>query len=321
MPIPRRILATLLALMVTSAGADEIHFNLGGLHSAPHSEPTYSWALEYRQPLSDQLTGSVTWINEGHVPGHHRDGQAAQLWWRLPVAVRGPQFQVGLGPYFYYDTVNAANSDRYANDHGWGLLGSAEAAWQLGDRWSASLRVNRIQVRNSIHSTALVAGLGYRFGPVDREAAPAASSGTGFRRWELDGMAGATIVNSYDSDAEIAKGVSLRMRASEHVSASLTYLNEGDVQRGRRAGLAPQVWLEDALTERISVGVGLGPYFALRKPRDADGVTASRVAALVSITGAYAISQDWTGRLTWNRVGTRYDRDSDVILLGLGYRF
>jgi hypothetical protein len=92
-------------------------------------------------------------------------------------------------------------------------------------------------------------------------------------------------------------------------------------RRGRRAGLAPQVWLEDDLTERLSVGVGLGPYFALRKPRDADGRSASAVSALISITAAYAITPEWTGRLIWNRVETRYDRDSDVVMLALGYRF
>ncbi|MBR8065882.1 hypothetical protein KDX32_22695 [Burkholderia ambifaria] len=33
------------------------------------------------------------------------------------------------------------------------------------------------------------------------------------------------------------------------------------------------------------------------------------------------ISDRWLTRVTWNRVVTRYDRDTDVIQAGLGYRF
>jgi hypothetical protein len=41
----------------------------------------------------------------------------------------------------------------------------------------------------------------------------------------------------------------------------------------------------------------------------------------VSFSAAYAVTPQWAARLTWNRVGTRYDRDADVVMLGLGYRF
>ncbi|MBC7502808.1 MAG: hypothetical protein H7315_20270 [Herminiimonas sp.] len=51
-----------------------------------------------------------------------------------------------------------------------------------------------------------------------------------------------------------------------------------------------------SLMLRVSVGVGPGLYFASRKAPDADGETASRVAALVSVTAAYVINPDWTGR-------------------------
>jgi hypothetical protein len=114
---------------------------------------------------------------------------------------------------------------------------------------------------------------------------------------------------------------SFERKPTDHLTGSLAYLNEGDVQRGRRAGLAPQIWLEDDLTYRLAVGVGVGPYFAMRKPRRSNRRSASTVSALISITAAYAITPEWIGRLIWNRVETRYDRDADVVMFALGYRF
>ena len=33
------------------------------------------------------------------------------------------------------------------------------------------------------------------------------------------------------------------------------------------------------------------------------------------------LGDHWLTRLTWNRTMTGYDRDTDVILAGIGYRF
>ena len=192
----------------------------------------------------------------------------------------------------------------------------------------ASLRLNRVQTRAGMNTTALVAGLGYRFGARDGDApeSRAASQPAAAGRMELDAMLGGSIVNSLSSEADLAKAISLRYAAGGPVGISLTYFDEGELDTGgsrigRRAGFAPQLWPQEDLTSRFSVGVGLGPYFATTSLQRPDGEDASRVAALISVTAAYAITPSWTGRLIWNRVGTNYDRDTDVVMLGLGYRF
>lgn len=315
-----------------SVFASELQLHLGGLRAGPSTEPSYSWALEYRRQISDSLSASFTWLNEGHPEGDirdsHRDGQAVQLWWHPASPARGPRFEVGLGPYRYFDTVSANNSEGYVNAHGWGLLGSIGATWHFGNGMLTSLRMNRVQIRGGTNSTALVAGLGYRFG-----AEHNGGSGNRAESWlaiagpmEFDAMRGGSIVNSMSSEADPAKALSLRYFPIKHLGVSLTYLDEGrlevrNVVIGRRVGLSPQVWLQEQLTPRLSVGVGLGPYFATKKLHRSDGEEASSVSALVSVTAAYAITPAWTGRLTWNRIGTNYDRDTDVVLLGVGYRF
>jgi hypothetical protein len=309
---------------MTAANANELVLYGGGLYGGRSTEATYSWALEYRRPLDDHFSASFTWLNEGHLPDHHRDGQAVQLWWHHRPPGRGTVFEIGLGPYRYFDTATAANSDGYANMHGWGLLASAGATWYYGREWFGTLRINRVQARNSFSTTSLVAGLGYRFGPGGESApaAPATSRATtDGRRWEIDAMAGIAVANDFESENELANGVALRYRASQHITGSLTYLDEGDAWGDRRNGVAAQLWLEDDLTDRLSVGVGLGPYVLFDRPRKPDGEDFARVSALLSVTAAYAISPSWTGRLIWNRVATSYDRDSDVVLLAVGYRF
>jgi hypothetical protein len=330
----KALLITFLAgsVLSVSSFASELQLHLGGLRAGSGTESSYSWALEYRRPISDSLSASFSWLNEGHpegdIRGHHRDGQAAQVWWHTAPSARGLQFEAGLGPYRYFDTVAASNPEGYGNAHGWGLLGSIGATWYLGDGMLTSLRLNRVQTRAGMNTTALVAGVGYRFGatgggaPESRVASQPAAAG----RMELDAMLGGSIVNSLSSEADLAKAISLRYAAGGPFGLSLTYLDEGELDAGgsrigRRAGLAPQLWLQEDLTSRFSVGVGLGPYFATTRLQRSDGQDAPRVAALISVTAAYAMTPSWTGRLVWNRVGTNYDRDTDVVMFGLGYRF
>lgn len=53
----------------------------------------------------------------------------------------------------------------------------------------------------------------------------------------------------------------------------------------------------------------------------ASGPGEHQFSVLISISGAYRVTKHWSARLTWNRVVTRYDRDTDVILAGIGYRW
>lgn len=323
--IPRFCAPAIALALMTPAAAGELAIHAGSLHGEPGTEPTYSFALEYRRPFGEHVSGSFTWLNEGHFAGHHRDGQAVQLWLHTAPVDQGAVFAVGVGPYHYLDTVVASNIDGYDNLHGWGLLASASATWYFDRQWFTSLRINRVQVPNTVSSTAIVAGLGYRFGAT-ADAAPgmlATSRTADTGRWEVDALYGTMIVNSFASETDFAaaKGIGLRVRMTDHLTGSLTYLDEGDTSRERRDGFAPQVWLEDNLTDRLSVGVGFGPYFVHARQRHADGRRDPPVSGLISVTSAYAFTPDWTGRVVWNRVSTQDSSDSDVIMLGLGYRF
>jgi hypothetical protein len=86
-----------------------------------------------------------------------------------------------------------------------------------------------------------------------------------------------------------------------------------------RYGLTTQLWLAKSfLHDSIALGVGAGPYFALDSRLN---TRQGRLPAIISLTASYRISRDWLIRATWDRIVTTYNRDSDIILGGIGYRF
>jgi hypothetical protein len=92
----------------------------------------------------------------------------------------------------------------------------------------------------------------------------------------------------------------------------------------RRNGATAQLWLTRAfVNERFALGIGAGAYAAIHHG-DADDMRDTGdgiLSGLLSITASYRMTQRWSPRVTWNRVMTRYSRDTDVILGGIGYGF
>ncbi|MGZ6250083.1 MAG: hypothetical protein ACXWMC_10755, partial [Syntrophales bacterium] len=69
----------------------------------------------------------------------------------------------------------------------------------------------------------------------------------------------------------------------------------------------------------LALGAGFGFYLAedsLREQRNG-----GFFCEVVSITASYRLSPHWDIRSTWDRIITDYDRDSDIFLAGIGYRF
>jgi hypothetical protein len=68
--------------------------------------------------------------------------------------------------------------------------------------------------------------------------------------------------------------------------------------------------------------VGAAPYYALDTHRVKDGTdTGGKLSLLLTMSAAYNFTKHWYVRASWNRVMTGYDKDSDIYLGGIGYRF
>ncbi len=81
--------------------------------------------------------------------------------------------------------------------------------------------------------------------------------------------------------------------------------------------------MNEFFDHRLALGAGLGPYVSIdryREPRPGEAGNTT-VSAMVTASAAWRLTQHFFLRGSWNRVASNYNRDSDVVLLGLGYRF
>ncbi|HEY6008074.1 MAG TPA: hypothetical protein VIU40_07090, partial [Geobacteraceae bacterium] len=141
---------------------------------------------------------------------------------------------------------------------------------------------------------------------------------------EVTLFAGRTIVNSFTSEHSFAAGFEYRRGLLRYLDATVGWLYEGNNQLLRRHGLTTQLWaVREFFHDRLAIGVGGGGYFALDHYSDTDfSKGESRVlSAILTFSGSYRLDTSWLLRTSWNRILTNYDRDTDVILAGVGYRF
>jgi hypothetical protein len=291
----------------------------GRLVSDTNGDGTYTWGLEYREPLGDHWSASFVWLNEGHQPHNHRDGQAVQMWWHTQADPVGLVFEAGLGPYRFYDTHLLDTDPGYDDRHGWGALASLAADWYFSNRWFVFLRLNQVEAARGFDSTSADLGFGYRFAdPFSGAAGPHPSTPP---LWEVDGMIGERIENSADSKAGLAESVDLRRQLSDHfaVSASVVAGQETSLEWG--AGFAAELWLEQHLTSRFTAGAGAGAFLVSSDDNLSDSKIPSNLQVVVSISLAYAITPNWVVRALWHRIGTGDDHDADIVLVGAGYGF
>jgi hypothetical protein len=317
--------AALFALGILAGHAGELDGFDGQLRSTSSGSTTYTWGLDYREPLTEHFSAGFTWLNEGHLPSTHRDGQALQLLWHSLPTARGLVFEGGIGPYRYYDTHILSADSSFEDKHGWGVLASASVDWYFVNRWFTFLRLNETLVTSRFGTTGLALGVGYKF-PAKFDLLPdpdgSAHTATAARpRWEFDGLFGERIGNTEHSQAGGSEALGARLHLSDHFTASLTNIGGQGTLLGWRDGFACQLWLEEQLTRSFEVGVGAGGFLVSSDDNVGNGGSPSSLASMVSVTMAYSPSSRWIARAIWDRIGTGDDHDADIVLIGMGYKF
>jgi hypothetical protein len=300
---------------------DEISYfgeSVSSLNQWPRSS---AWAISYRKVISQYFAASLAYLNDGHFPGHHRDGVTGEAWLPINLFSQHVTISVGGGPFYYYDTVAAINSNNYADNHGWAWITSVDATWQFrGDRTGPFLemRLDHTAPAKSIETTSIGLGLGYRgFSDIHDTANPNAADG--FAANELAAYYYKTVVNSFSSQTAPAEEFEYRRQIWNELRGSVGFLNEGDAQLIRRNGFLAEVWAEPSFNAGLwSIGVGFGGYSAIDKYRAEPG---RHVSDVVSATVSVRPLKNFDVRFLWHRIVTDYSRDTDVVLWGLGYRF
>ncbi len=313
---------------------DEISY-FGELVSSTNQWPRSSaWGISYRKIIASNFALSLAYLNDGHLPGHHRDGITAEAW--LPVNLFSDHvtISVGGGPFYYYDTVQAQTLSGYADAHGWAWLASLDVIYQPwlngADRWWSHVffeaRFDHTAPAKSIETNSVGLGIGYRgFSDVHDTAHPDAAAG--FLPNEVGAYYWKTVVNSFSSQSARAEQIEYRRKIWKELRFSVGFLNEGNAQLIRRNGITAELWAEPSFDSGMfSIGAGFGGYSAIDKYRPAPGRHVSYIAsATVSARPLAKLEnsalQNFDVRFMWHRIVTDYSRDTDVVLFGLGYRF
>ncbi|WP_206950808.1 hypothetical protein [Trinickia acidisoli] len=304
--------------------AQEVSALAGWLRANVPGESTYAWGFSYLQPLDAHNALSYSWLNEGHVRDNHRDGFALQYWRRTTFADPRLTLGAGVGGYYYFDTEASANGRRYIDAHGLSPIFSLAATWHANDHLFYQLRLNEVLGEHSYNTFSAMFGIGYAFDTPKPSAPPAggnsndASSGN-----QIAAMAGWTEVNSLTSPGAAAYSVEYRHGFGPYLDGTLSWINEGHTALNTRSGVAAQAWLRRAFFDnRLSLAIGAGPYYATDTRRIKGGTdTDGKVSVLLTMSAAYDFTRRWFVRASWNRVMTSYDKDSDIYLGGVGYRF
>lgn len=319
----RRIaLSIFLLVMACPAGAQEIHMLGGyGIQSNPNQKAG-AYQIEYFQGISEHFAFSLSYMNQGHFPDHHRDGNAFNLWLRTNKLHRQLSLAAGVGVMYYYDTVNPPVVSVSRDEHGLASVFSLSATWYTASRWLLQTQAYWVKANASFDTVSGLVGIGYQL-DAPPSPGPLPEPPTQTERTtenELTVFGGETIVNISGPGHSGAASIEYRRGIWRYVEWTIAGLYEGKSTLIDRYGLTTQLWLaKPFLHDRLALGIGVGPYFAVdrRHTENNDFFT----CGIFTGSGSFRLSRHWDVRASWNRVITNYDRDSDIFLGGIGYRF
>lgn len=317
----------LLCLLVPSlAQGGELSLLYGRMEPSLAGETSYSYQLDFRYRIVPHFAASASYLNEGRLSDHRRDGFTVQLWGEIPLFRDRLSLGLGGGVYQFFDTQRRPG-ETYANVHGIAPIYSVSATLHTDSPWFFRFQANSIRPSREIDSDTFQLGIGYALGKRREagEGGPGADEKESARGAVDEVMAflGETVVNSYHNQKGVSSGVEFRKGIADHADWTLTWLYEGNTDIARRQSLASQFWLVgDYFDRAVGIGAGAGAFYVVDRKHvpDPDVDSQRDVGALISITARYRFSPRWFARINWNRVISGGERDNDLYMLGIGYR-
>jgi hypothetical protein len=321
--VRRTISLILLLCAVALPGpvlAQEVFVRFGDTReTGTNSSQTYSYGVSYFQGFGENLAWSVGYLNEGHFSNNKRDGLDFQGWARVNVLNRRLSLGIGAGPYLYWNTVLGTVRSDFTDQHGVGAIFSAAANWYTENRLIIQGKVNYVTTPNSVDTLSATIGLGYQLDKPDRPGpltGPSPAPVQGLKN-EVTFFAGRTVTNAGHDDAAGAESLQYRRNLAPHFDWTIGWLNEHHPVS--RTGPATEIWAgRTFIDDHFGLEIGLGPYLVY----DYHGQqNTTRLNWLVSLSGSIRFTEHWLLRGTWHRVTTDNDRDTDIFMAGIGYRF
>jgi hypothetical protein len=315
----------LLVFLSGTAHAHEFFANAGVTRDTQTGTARLQWSTTYLQEIDTYAAFSFSYINEGHEIDHYRDGIAGQLWGRAGVWNRNLVFGLGAGPYAFFDTHGGPNNT-YHDEHGIAALFSATATLYALNPVLFQVRINYLAARQSFDTLSGTIGIGYELGTDKTPTRTSGGQSVGDLRNELTAYAGATVLNTQKNEQSPSWAVEYRRSLATYIDWTAMGLYEGRDRPVARYGLMSQVWLAHPfrspfpLTDQLTLGVGFGPYLAHDKYQQGNDQK-TKLDWAASFSASVRFLEHFALRASWSRVITEQDRDTDVFLGGLSYRF
>jgi hypothetical protein len=317
----RKIIPVVLLVFLSGAAyAHEFFANAGVTRDTQTGTARLQWSTTYLQEIDKHMAFSFSYINEGHQVNHYRDGIAGQVWGRAGVWDRNLVFGLGAGPYAFFDTHIGADGT-FHDEHGLAALFSGTATVYALNPLLFQARINYLAARQSFDTLSGTIGIGYELGTDKTPAGKPDGQGVGAFDNEITAYAGTTVLNTQKNEQGTSWALEYRRSLAAYIDWTAMGLWEGANRPVARYGLMGQLWLAHPFfTDHLTLGAGFGPYLAHDKYRQGSNDKtkldwAASFSASVRFFGHFAL------RGSWSRTITDHDRDTDVFLAGLGYRF
>jgi hypothetical protein len=315
----RVILAVCLVLLYDPVAAHEIFLDTGLVQDNQTNTGRLQWSISYLHEIEQHTAFSLTYMNEGHQTDNHRDGIAGQFWLRTGRLYQKMVFGLGVGPYFYFNTHIHPDGSHH-DLHGIAGLLSATATWYGLRPFLLQGRVNYLAAAQSFDTVSATVGIGYELDSRSSRERPSAS-GKEETSNELTVYAGEAVLNSARSERRTAWSIEYRRHLLPHIDWSVAWLWEGDRRPLDRYGIVTQLWLvQTFFNDRLALSAGIGPYLAYDKYRQSGGGV-TKLEGDATFRASYRFLGDLAAVASWSRIFSTHDRDTDVFLGGLGYRF
>lgn len=324
----RIVISVLVIMLASPVFAGEISF-LGGYGATNNPvQKAGAYQLEYLEGLGENFAWSISYLNQGHFIEHHRDGNAVNLWLRTNRINRQLSLALGVGGVFYYDTIIPPPPAPASDFHGWGTMVNVAASWYTESRFIFQLRGSWLRGGQSFDTLSVLAGIGYQLDPPPTPgpvaSAPAQTGNT--TENELTILGGETVVNIPSAGHGRSRAINLEYRRGlwRYLEFTAGALYEGRNDLINRYGLTTQLWLAKAFfDDHLALSAGGGAYFAVDERRDplSDRSSGIFISEIASLSGSFRVTPHWHIRVTWDRIIANYNRDSDIFLGGIGYRF
>lgn len=312
--------------------ASDVAASIGRLRERDNGDSTYAWQLQYFGKLSNKSMWSIGWMNEGHLPNHHRDGATLQIWHFLKPPAKNFEFGAGIGIYRYFDTKFDENSFGYKNKHGALPIFSIIAKHRISSNAVyAYAQFNTTIAGEAPQTQAFLAGLGFRFGAsteTNTNTTNVESENQNITSNEFTVFFGKTIINSRKSETcgtleSIA--IEYKRYLNQSICLSIAYCDEGEIDKADRDGFATQLWIIKKINRKNIFGFGIGPYLSRTEHQNIhdanDHIINYRTSFRYSMMYARSITNKTRLKVQWNRTLTTYHKDTDVIQLGISYEW